>query len=110
MADVEIVQGEFGDNYDFTIYSEQTAALANLTNFTTFTLKIKSTDEVTTHLTKSLSLVSGSTSVLRWAIASADTASIPVGVHLAQIIMVDEAVTIRRKTEHLSVRVVSKLD
>lgn len=101
------MQQEFGDTYDITIYDEESGGLADLSNFTSFTLYINSTNGTTNYLTKTVSNPSGS--IVRWVIASTDLNSIAAGTYVAQISMVDGSNTIRRKTDLMSVRVTSRL-
>jgi len=108
MADIELVQGEFGDSYDITIYDEETGSPADLDNFDTLTLNVYTTDLVTSILSVSLSKP-GDTGVVRWSITSAHTSTITAGDFHAQIDMVDSSVTVRRKTKYMTMRVLSKL-
>lgn len=109
IADIEIVKGEFGDSYDITIYDEATGSPADLDNFDTLTLTVKTTDLVTTVLSVSLSKPTGTVGVARWAIVTGNTSSITVGDFIAQIDMVDTAVSTRRKTQYMTMRVLEKL-
>jgi hypothetical protein len=109
MADIEFVVGDFGDDYDITIYDEDTGSPLDISGFSTYTLTITSTDEATEVLSKSLS-APGDTGVVRWSMLTADTASVTAGTYKAQILMVDASVTIRRKTEYMTVRIIGKLD
>ena len=109
MADIEFVVGDFGDDYDITIYDEDTGSALDISGFSTFTMTITSTDEATTILSKSLS-ATGDTGVVRWTILSADTASQTAGTYKAQILMVDAGSTIKRKTDYMTVRIIGKLD
>lgn len=111
MADIELVVGEFGDTYDITIYDEETNAPMDLSGFDTITMVIKDSNFASTIIPSfSLSKPAGTTGIARWTITSGQTASISAGSYIAQIIMVDGSVTIRRKTRHLSVIVLEKLD
>lgn len=110
MADIELVVGEFGDSYDITIIDNETGAAADLDDFDTLTLTITSTDFATEILSVSLSKPAGTTGVVRWAILSTHTASLTAGTYTAQIDMVDTGVSVRRKTLHMSVKVLGKLD
>jgi hypothetical protein len=109
MADIEFVIGDFGDDYDITIYDEDTGSPLDISGFSTFTMTMTSTDEATEILSKSLS-APGDTGVVRWSMLSADTASQTAGTYKAQILMVDAGVTVQRKTEYLTVRIIGKLD
>lgn len=72
MADIEFVEGEFGENFDIMLRNRSDSALADLTGYTaaTFTLKTAISGG-TTRLTKALTLPGGS--IVRWAMASGDT-------------------------------------
>lgn len=107
MADIEFAVGEFGDAYDITIYNSD-GSLMDVSGFNSWTMTIKSTDRSTTILTKSLT--NPSESVVRWTMLSTDTATISPGTYIAQITMVDSGISIRRKTVHMSVKVIPKLD
>lgn len=109
MADIELVQGEFGDSYDITIYDEETGSPADLDNFDTLTLNVYTTDFATQILQVSLSKPSGTTGVARWTITTGHTATITAGDFHAQIDMVDTGVTVRRKTKYMTMRVLTKL-
>ncbi len=107
---MELVQNEYGDSYDITIYDRQSSAAMDISGFNTFTLTIKSQDRATTILTKSLSAVSGSTGKVRWVMGSADLSSVSAGSYIAQITMTDAGASVVRKTDWLSVDVLEKLD
>jgi hypothetical protein len=107
MADIEIVTGEFGDSYDITIYDDETESPADLENFDTITMTVKPTDLSSTILSVNLSKVSGG--VVRWSITSLQTASLAAGDYIAQIEMVDTSVTVRRKTKHMTMRILDSL-
>lgn len=109
MADIELVQSEFGDSYDITIIDKNTGAAMDISGFNTFTLTITNNKRDSTILTKSLSAVTGSTGVVRWVILSADLASVAAGSYTAQISMTDGSATIVRKTDFLTVTVLEKL-
>lgn len=72
MADIEFVEGDFGDNYDISIYKTD-GTTADITGYTTATLKIKTLDLVTTKLTKTLTIVTPTPALVRWVMASGDT-------------------------------------
>ncbi len=108
MADIEIVTGEYGDNYDITIYDSD-GALVDLTQFDTITLVAESSDFVTQVLSVTLTQPSGTTGVARWAIIEADTSSIAAGTYNAQISMVDTGTTILRKTAYMTMTVLEKI-
>ena len=110
MADIELVVAEFGDSYDITIIDKESGGVADLDNFDTITLTITSTDFTTTILSVTLSKPAGTTGIVRWSILTAHTASLTAGTYTAQIDMVDTGVTVRRKTLHMSVKVLEKLD
>ena len=109
MADIEFVVGDFGDDYDITIYDEDTGDPLDISGFSTFTMTIVSTDEATEILSKSLS-APGDTGVVRWSMLSADTSTLTAGTYKAQILMVDAGVTIQRKSAYMTVRIIGKLD
>ncbi len=109
MADIEFVIGDYGDDFDITIYDEDTGSPLDISGFSTFTMTMTSTDEATEILSKSLS-APGDTGVVRWTMLSADTASQTAGTYKAQILMVDGSNTIRRKTDYMTVRIIGKLD
>lgn len=109
MADIELVVGEFGDSYDITIIDNETGAAADLDNFDTITLTVTSTDFATSIISTTMSKPSGTTGVVRWAILTAHTSSLTAGTYTAQIDMVDTGVSVRRKTLHMSVKILEKL-
>ncbi len=101
--------GEFGDSYDITIYDDETESPADLDNFDTITLTVKPTDLSSTILSVNLSKVAGSSGIVRWSITSLQTASLSAGDYIAQIDMVDTSVTVRRKTKHMTMRILDAL-
>jgi hypothetical protein len=103
------VTGEFGDSYDITIYDDETESPADLDNFDTITLTVKPTDLSSTILSVNLSKVAGSSGIVRWSITSLQTASLSAGDYIAQIDMVDTSVTVRRKTKHMTMRILDAL-
>lgn len=102
MADLELVEGEFGDNYDIKIKNPD-GTDAVLTSFTGATLKIKTKNHLTVKLTKTLSITSPN---VRWTIASGDTDF--NGEYIAQVILTNASVT--KKTKIMSVFITKKLD
>lgn len=108
MADIEIVVAEFGDSYDITIYDEDTGVAAVLDNFDTITLTVKPTDLSSSIMSVQLSKP-GTVGVVRWAITTGDTATLAAGDYIAQIDMVDNAVSVRRKTKYMTMRILEKL-
>ena len=108
MADIEIVVAEYGDNYDITIYDSD-GALLDLTNFDVITLVAETSDFVTQVLSVTLTKPSGTTGVVRWAIASGDTSSIAAGTYNAQINMVDTGATVQRKTAYMTMTVLERI-
>ena len=110
MADIEFAVGEFGDSYDITIYDEENSgSVADLDNFDTFTMTIKTSDLATQILQVTLSKPGGTTGVVRWAMTSGQTSSVTAGTYIAQIDMVDTSVTNRKKTRYMSCEITEKL-
>jgi hypothetical protein len=108
MADIEIVTGEYGDNYDITIYDSD-GALVDLTQFDTITLVAETSDFVSQELSVTLTQPAGTVGVARWGIIEADTTTIAAGTYNAQISMVDSGTTILRKTKYLTMTVLEKI-
>jgi len=110
MADIEFVIGEFGDSYDITIIDEETGEAADLDNFDTFTMTVKTSDHATQILQVSLTKPAGTTGVVRWVMTSGQTASLTAGTYIAQIDMVDNSVTNKKKTKYMTCTILEKLD
>jgi hypothetical protein len=72
MADIEFIEGEFGDNYDMSLYNKD-GTTADITSYTAATLYIKTTDLATIKLSKALTIVTASPAKVRWVMASGDT-------------------------------------
>ena len=107
MADLILVIGEFGHTIDFTIQDNIQAV--DISAFDSITLKILSSDFVTTSLTKTLAFVTdGTDGKVRWNVL---TGEIPgtAAIYLGQIILLDTG-TQTRKTQIFDIEVVRKLD
>lgn len=71
--DIEFFQGDFGDNYDISLYNAD-GTVADITGYTAGTLTIKTYDRITTKLSaKAISIVIANPALVRWAMASGDT-------------------------------------
>lgn len=105
MAVLNFAEGEYGDNYDFTLRNEDaTHSLADLTGYTAATLTITTPDFSTIVLNaKTLSLPGSS--VARWAMADGDTNY--NGDYVAQITLTGTGK--RKRTFHFSVSVTKAL-
>ena len=110
MADIEFAVGEYGDAYDITIYDEGTGSPMDLDNYDTLTLTIKTSDLATSILSVSLTKPAGTTGVGRWTMTSGQTSSVTAGTFIAQIDMVDSAVSQRKKTKYMTCTILEKLD
>ena len=107
MADIEFLEGDFGDNYDISIYNSD-GTTANITGYTVATLYIKTLDLVTTKLTKTLTITASNPAVVRWVMASGDTDYNTLTTPLtAQIVFT--AAGLNKKTFELSVYAARKL-
>lgn len=107
MADLILVIGESGHNIDFTIQSN--SGVVNCSDFDTRTLIIKTSDFITTSLTKSLAFVTdGTNGQLRWSVISGNIPT-TAGMYFGQIIITDSGVQ-TRKTQIFDIQVVRKLD
>ena len=107
MADLILVIGEEGQNIDFTVQNKN--GVVDISAFDTKTLKIKTSDFVTTSLTKTLTFVTdGTDGGARWSVL---TGEIPTtaGLYIGQIILLDTS-TLTRKTQLFDIEVVRKLD
>ena len=70
MADLEFVEGDFGDNYVITI-KESDGTLANLSAYNAATLLINSKDLLTNKTSTSCTIDSGASTVT-WAMTNSD--------------------------------------
>ena len=107
MADLILVIGESGHNIDFTIQSN--SGTVDVSAFDTKTLIIKTSDFITTSLTKTLAFVTdGTNGQLRWSVIAGNIPTTS-GMYLGQIILTDTGVQ-TRKTQIFDIEVVRKLD
>lgn len=81
----------------------------DLDNFDTLTMTIKTSDLATQILQVTLSKPAGTTGVGRWSMTSGQTSSLTAGTYIAQIDMVDTAVTNRKKTKYMTCTILEKL-
>ena len=103
MADLEFVEGDFGDSYVITI-KESDGSLASLAAYTAGTLLINSKDLATNKTSASLTIQSGDSTVT-WAIADGDTDY--DGSYVAQIQLTGSSIA--KNTKLLSVKANKKL-
>ena len=103
MADLEFVEGDYGDSYVITI-KESDGTLANLSAYTTATLLINSKDLATNKTSASLTIQTGASTVT-WAMTSGQTDY--DGSFVAQIQL--SGVSIAKNTKLLSVKANKKL-
>ncbi len=99
--------GEFGHAIDFTVQDDSGAV--NISAFDTITLKIQTTDFVTTSLTKVIGFFTdGTDGIVRWNVISGNIPT-TAGLYLGQLILLDTG-TQTRKTQIFDIQVVRKLD
>ena len=103
MADIEFVQGEFGDSYVITI-KESDGTDANISAYATANLLINSIDLSTNKLTASCTI---SSPTVTWAMASGDTNY--NGSFVAQVQLANAGGTIQKTTKLMSVTAFKKL-
>ena len=103
MADLEFVEGDFGDSYVITI-KESDGKLANLTAYNAGTLLINSKDLATNKTSASLTIQTGASTVT-WAMTDGQTDY--DGSYVAQIQL--SGVSIAKNTKLLSVKANKKL-
>ena len=103
MADLEFVEGDFGDSYVVTI-KESDGTLANLTAYNAGTLLINSKDLATNKTSATLTIQAGASTVT-WTMADGDTDY--DGSFVAQIQLT--GVSIAKNTKLLSVKANKKL-
>jgi len=107
MADLILVIGESGHAIDFTIQTR--TAVTDVSAFDTITLMIKTSDFVTTSLTKTLAFITdGTDGGVRWNVIAGNIPT-TAGMYLGQIILLDTG-TQTRKTQIFDIQVVRKLD
>ena len=103
MADLEFVEGDYGDSYVITI-KESDGTLANLSAYNAGTLLINSKDLATNKTSAPLTIQSGASTVT-WVMQSGDTNY--DGSFVAQIQLT--GVSIAKNTKLLSVKANKKL-
>ena len=103
MADLEFVEGDFGDSYVVTI-KESDGSLASLAAYNVATLLINSKDLATNKPSATLTIQSGASTVT-WTMADGDTDY--DGSFVAQIQLT--GVSIAKNTKLLSVKANKKL-
>ena len=103
MADLEFIEGDYGDSYVITI-KESDGTLANLSAYTSATLLINSKDLATNKTSASLTIQTGASTVT-WAMTSGQTDY--DGSFVAQIQL--SGVSIAKNTKLLSVKANKKL-
>ena len=107
MADLIMVIGEFGHAIDFTVNTA--TGVADISAFDSLTLKLKSTDFVTTSLTKTLVFATdGTDGIARWNVLSGEIPT-TAGMYLGQLILLDTG-SQTRKTQLFDIQIVRKLD
>ena len=105
MADLEFVEGDFGDSYVVTI-KESDGSLAGLAAYNVATLLINSKDLATNKTRASLTIQTGASTVT-WAMQSGDTNY--DGSFVAQIQLSHSGGSIAKNTKLLSVKANKKL-
>ena len=103
MADLEFVEGDFGDSYVITI-KESDGTLADITAYNAATLLINSKD-LATNKTNATCTIQGGASTITWAMQSGETNY--DGSFVAQIQLT--GVSIAKNTKLLSVKANKKL-
>ena len=103
MADLEFVEGDYGDSYVITI-KESDGTLANLSAYNAGTLLINSKDLATNKTSASLTIQTGDSTVT-WAMTSGQTDY--DGSFVAQIQLT--GISIAKNTKLLSVKANKKL-
>ena len=103
MADLEFVEGDFGDSYIITI-KESDGTDANISAYDTATLLINSKDLATNKTNASCTI---SSPTITWAMASGDTDY--DGSFVAQIQLANTGGTIKKNTKLMSVKANKKL-
>ena len=103
MADIEFVEGDFGDSYVITI-KESDGTDANISAYATATLLINSKDLATNKTNASCSI---SSPTVTWAMTSGDTDY--DGSFVAQIQLANAGGTIKKNTKLMSVKANKKL-
>ncbi len=107
MADLVLVEGEEGFNIDFLVQNSD--GIVDISAFDSKVLTIKTTDYVTTSLTKTLTFATdGTDGKARWAVTSGN---VPTGgtMYFGQINLTDTGTQIR-KTFTIDIEVERKLD
>ena len=105
MADMDLVVGEFGFNYDFTIFDDVGAV--DVSGFDLITLDIRPTNYTDALLLDSKVLIfgtDGTDGLVRWAVQPADIPT-TVGVAYAQITLGTNANTALRRTKQMTVMI-----
>ena len=105
MADLEFVEGDFGDSYVVTI-KESDGSLASLAAYNVATLLINSKDLATNKTNAACTIQSGA-STITWAMADGDTDY--DGSFVAQIQLSHSSGSIAKNTKLLSVKANKKL-
>jgi len=107
MADLVLVIGESGHAIDFTVQDDSGAV--NISAFDSITLTIKTSDFVTSSLTKVLSFFTdGTDGIARWNVVAGNIPT-TAGMYVGQITLLDTG-TQTRKTQIFDIQVVRKLD
>ena len=97
MADIELVQGEFGDSYQITI-KDSTGANADISTYTAAKLVVTSKDLLTNKFTATLAISSPN---VTWTMQSSETADLD-GTYAGQVVLTKSGNT--KRTKLLSIK------